>query len=152
MFRTISILIFIAFCYACSNAPKVEKSKNPIFQKAYKFRDEGQKDSAFIYYNKAKDELLQEMDSLNAAVCMINMAIIASDKSDFFGAQELSLSAASFLDDNNPDHFKYNLSNYNALGISSSSLQQYDKAVEFYNKSLEFTSDSALILTLSSTD
>jgi signal transduction histidine kinase len=42
------------------------------------------------------------------------------------------------------------LSNYNALGISSSSLQQYDKAVEFYNKSLEFTSDSALILTIKS--
>jgi tetratricopeptide (TPR) repeat protein len=150
MFRKFSILIFIAFCYACSNAPKLEKPKNPNFLKAYKFRDAGEKDSAFIYYNKAKDELLQEKDSLNAAVCMINMAIIASDKSDFFGAQELALNAASFLDDKNPDHFKYNLSNYNALGIITSSLKQYDKAVEFYNKSLEFTSDNALILDIKS--
>jgi tetratricopeptide (TPR) repeat protein len=54
------------------------------------------------------------------------------------------------LDDSNPGHFKYNLSNYNALGISSFSLKQYDKAIEFYNKSLEFTSDSALIISIRS--
>lgn len=140
MYRSLLYILFITFCYACSNPQKVEKSKNPIFLKAYKFRDSGEKDSAFIYYNKAKDELLQEKDSVNAAVCLINMAIIASDKSDFFGAQELALNAASFLDDKNPDHFNYNLSNYNTLGIISSSLKQYDKAVEFYNKSLEFPS------------
>ncbi|WP_395803468.1 ATP-binding protein [Daejeonella sp.] len=150
MRHTFSLFIIISFCFACSNPPKVEKSKNPTFLKAYKFRDAGNKDSAFIYYNKAKEELLQEKDSLNAAVCMINMAIIASDKSDYLGAQELSLSASSFLDDSNPGHFKYNLSNYNALGISSFSLKQYDKAIEFYNKSLEFTSDSALIISIRS--
>ena len=150
MHRSVLYILFISFCSACSNPPKVEKSKNPIFLKAYKFRDAGEKDSAFIYYNKAKEELLQGKDSLNAAVCMINMAIIASDKSDFFGAQELALNAASFLDDKNQDHFNYNLSNYNALGIISSSLKQYDKAVEFYTKSLEFTSDSALILSIKS--
>ena len=148
MFLRFSILIIITFCYACSKPQKVEKSKNPIFLKAYKFRDAGEKDSAFIYYNKAKEELLQEKDSVNAAVCLINMAIIASDKSDFFGAQELALNAASFLDDKNPDHFNYNLSNYNALGIVSSSLKQYDKAVEFYNKSLEFTADTTFILVI----
>jgi tetratricopeptide (TPR) repeat protein len=146
MHRSVLYILFITICYSCSNSQKVEKSQNPIFQKAYKFRDLGKKDSAFTYYNKAKDELLQERDSLNAAVCMINMAIIASDKSDFFGAQELSLSAATFLDDKNPKHYKLNLSNYNALGIVSFSLKQYDKAIEFYNKSLEFTSDSAFIL------
>lgn len=148
MYRSLLYILFITFCYACSNPQKVEKSKNPIFLKAYKFRDSGEKDSAFIYYNKAKDELLQEKDSVNAAVCLINMAIIASDKSDFFGAQELALNAASFLDDKNPDHFNYNLSNYNTLGIISSSLKQYDKAVEFYNKSLEFTADTTFILVI----
>lgn len=148
MYRSLLYILFITFCYACSKPQKVEKSKNPTFLKAYKFRDAGEKDSAFIYYNKAKEELLQEKDSVNAAVCLINMAIIASDKSDFFGAQELALNAASFLDDKNPDHFNYNLSNYNALGIVSSSLKQYDKAVEFYNKSLEFTADTTFILAI----
>lgn len=148
MHRSVLYILFIIISYSCSNPQKVEKSKNPIFLKAYKFRDAGIKDSAFIYYNKAKEELLQEKDSLNAAVCTINMAIIASDKSDFFGAQELALNAASFLDDKNPDHFNYNLSNYNALGIISASLKQNEKAIAFYNKSLEFTSDSVLTISI----
>lgn len=148
MFRIISILIFIAFCYACSNAPKLEKPKNPNFQKAYKFRDAGEKDSAYIYFNIAKDEFLQEKDSLRVAVSMLNMGIIATDQGDYFSGLELSLNAFSYFDEKNPEQDVYISSNYNNLGIASLELKQFRKAIEFYNKSLDFTTDSAIILVL----
>jgi pentatricopeptide repeat protein len=146
MFSRFSILIIIIFCYACSNPPQVEKPKNPNFEKAYQFRDEGKKDSAFIYFDRAKDDFLQERDSLRIAVSILNMGIIATDQGDYFGGQEFSLNAFSYFDEKNPDHFVYISSNYNNLGIASHELKQFRKAVEFYNKSLEFKPDSAWIL------
>jgi tetratricopeptide (TPR) repeat protein len=146
MHRSVLYILFIIFSYSCSNPPQVEKPKNPNFEKAYQFRDEGEKDSAFYYFNKAKDDFLQEKDSLRIAVSFVNMGIIATDIGDYFGGQEFSLNAFSYFDEKNPDHFVYISSNYNNLGIASHELKQFRKAVEFYNKSLEFKPDSAWIL------
>lgn len=139
-------LFFIVFCYACSNKPTPEKNNNPFYKSAYKYRDEGKTDSAFLYFNKARDLFIQETDSLKAAECIVNMAIIATDQGDLFGGQELSLNAVSYFDEKNPEQHPLILSNYNNLGIASSNLKQYSKAVEFYNKSLEFTADSSYML------
>jgi tetratricopeptide (TPR) repeat protein len=146
MLRSFIILLLIVFCYSCSNPQKVEKPKNPNFEKAYQLRDAGEKDSAFYYFNKAKDDFLQEKDSLRIAVSFVNMGIIATDIGDYFGGLELSINAFSYFDEKNPDQFVYLTSNYNNLGIASHELKQFRKAVEFYNKSLEFQRDSALIL------
>jgi hypothetical protein len=134
------------FCCACSTKPSPEKNNNPYYKSAYKFRDEGIKDSAFLYFSKARDQFILEKDSLRAAGCMVNMAIIATDQGDLFGGQELSLNAVSYFDEKNPAQHTYVLSNYNNLGIASYNLKQYSKAVEFYNKSLEFISDSSYML------
>ncbi|SDM06890.1 Histidine kinase-, DNA gyrase B-, and HSP90-like ATPase [Daejeonella rubra] len=139
-------LFFIVFCCACSNKPSPEKNNNPYYKSAYKHRDEGRKDSAFLYFSKARDQFIQEKDSLKAAGCMVNMAIIATDQGDLFGGQELSLNAVSYFDEKNPEQHPYILSNYNNLGIASSNLKQYSKAIEFYNKSLEFIADSSYML------
>jgi hypothetical protein len=146
MFLRFSILLIITFCFACSKPKKLEKPKNPNFQKAYKFRDAGEKDSAFYYFNKAKDDFLQKKDSLRIAVSFVNMGIIATDIGDYFGGLELSINAFSYFDEKNPDQFVYLTSNYNNLGIASHELKQFRKAIDFYNKSLEFERDSALII------
>jgi len=143
--RSIS-LFFIVFCYACSNKPAPDKYNNPYYKIAYKHRDEGRKDSAFLYFNKARHHFIQEADSVDAAECIVNMAIIATDQGDLFGGQELSLNAVSYFDENDPEQHPLILSNYNNLGIASSNLKQYSKAVEFYKKSLEFTADSSYML------
>src|SRR5690606_36258449 len=126
-----------------------EKINNLFYKKAYEYRDKAQKDSAFLYFNKARDQFVQDQDSLGAASCIVNMAIIATDQGDLFGGQELSLNAVSFFDEKNPEHYPYILSNYNNLGIASYNLKQYTKAIEFYNKSLEFIPDSAYALIVS---
>jgi len=142
----IIFLCLVVFCYACSTNSRHEKTNNLFYKRAYEHRDRGEKDSAFFYFNKAKDQFIQDKDSLGAATCIVNMSIIATDGGDLFGGQELSLNAVPFFDEKNPEHHPYILSNYNNLGIASYNLKQYTKAIEFYNKSLEFIPDSAYAL------
>ena len=142
----IIFLCLIVFCYGCSNNSRHENTNNLFYKRAHEHRDKGETDSAFFYFNKARDQLIQDKDSLGAASCIVNMSIIATDGGDLFGGQELSLNAVSFFDEKNPEHHPYILSNYNNLGIASYNLKQYTKAIEFYNKSLEFIPDSTYAL------
>ncbi|MES3016775.1 MAG: tetratricopeptide repeat protein [Bacteroidota bacterium] len=71
------------------------------------------------------------------------MALISTNSGDRFGGQELSLEAVSYFDESNPKHHVYLLSIYNNLGIASYSLKQYQRAIDFYTKSLQFITDSA---------
>lgn len=139
-------LFSIVFCFGCSNNSGNEKTDNLFYKRACEHRDKGETDTAFFYFNKAKDQFIQDRDSLGAASCIVNMSIIATDQGDPFGGQELSLNAIPFFDEENPEHHAYLLSNYNNLGIASYNLKQYTKAIEFYNRSLEFTRDSVYSL------
>lgn len=137
--RVIIISIFLVLlCFACSDKRAKEKTSNPFYKKAYEYRDQGKNDSAFFYFNRAKDQFIQEKDSVRAANCMVNMAIISTNVGDLFGGQELSLDAIPYFNEHDPAHHPYLLSNYNNLGITSYNLRQYTKAIEFYKKSLEF--------------
>lgn len=142
----ILFVLFSIFCVACTRYSKLEKPTNFFYKKAYEFRDQKQIDSAFLYFEKARVELLEQNDTIRAANCMVNMAIISTDVGDLFGGQELSLQAIPYFDENNPELYPYILSNYNNLGITSYNLKQYNQAVEFYNKSLMFVSDSSVSL------
>ncbi len=139
-------LIFLFLLYSsCKDKrqPNTQKPANPYYQTASDYRDKGIRDSAFLYFNKAKDVYLQKKDSVGAGVCLTNMALISTDSGDLFGGQELSLDALSYFEESNAAHHVYLLSNYNNLGIASYSLHQYPKAIEFYTKSLKFITDSA---------
>jgi tetratricopeptide (TPR) repeat protein len=138
----LGILLLAGSCTK-KKTDKKDKVLPEFYKQAYAYRDSGKKDSAFLYFSKAKDQYLEEKDSLGAGSCLVNMAIISTDLGDLFGGQELSLEAISYLDESDPAQGVYFLSNYNNLGIASYNLKQYSKAVEFYKKSLEFISDSA---------
>lgn len=120
-----------------------KKTENPFYTIAAEQLAKGQKDSAFSNFNKAKDWYHFQKDSSGAGVCIINMALISTDLGDRFGGQELSLEALKYFDENNIQHYPYLLSIYNNLGIASSSLKQYPRAIEFYTKSLQFIADSS---------
>ena len=141
------IFSLLALFSSCSDRElKTEKLDNLFYKKAFQFRNKAETDSAFIYYNKAKEQFLLNKDSIKAGDCLVNMAIISTDQGDLFGGQELSLDALSFFDEENPEHHIILLSSYNNLGIASFNLKQYAKAIEFYNKSLKFITDSAYAL------
>jgi len=98
-------------------------------------------DFAFYYYNLAKNTFLAKNDSLGVARALANMAVIQSDRGDYFGAIETSLEANKFIKEEikNDSIVKLVLaSNYNNLGISSSNLKNFDSAISYYNSALKY--------------
>ncbi|MFD2598676.1 ATP-binding protein [Sphingobacterium corticis] len=71
------------------------------------------------------------------------MAIIERDAGDYFGAQESALQAREFLNENDSSHFPYITANYNTLGATSRSLEDYDQALLFFEETVKFSLDSA---------
>lgn len=112
------------------------------------YRTKNESDSAFQYFNKAKDVYSQQNNKLGTGKCLLNMAIISTDKGDFFGAQEFSLNAISYFDKKNPLHHIYIKSIFNNLGIVSYALKNYDQAINFYQQTLEYNLNSDGILTV----
>ncbi|RQO39583.1 ATP-binding protein [Chryseobacterium sp. KBW03] len=109
------------------------------YDKAYSFLKTSQKDSAFKYFNKAKDEFITQEKFSFAGSCLVNMAIIQNDYGDYYGSQETGLSAIKYL---NEKEDSYELSsNYNSLGIAFQNLKEYKKASQFYSLAAKFSQD-----------
>lgn len=125
---------------------KAKKAENVFYDQAFLFRDKGMADSAFYYFNKAKDLFLEQNDSLGAGKCLVNMGFIAGDKGDYFGSQEMSLSAIRYFDQKNENQFIYISSNYNNLGRATQNLFEFRKALNFYDLSIKFSKDSSASL------
>lgn len=138
------LLSFILFLCSClSDKLKKEKLENNVFyDKAFEYREKEKLDSAFLYFNKAKDFFLLQNDSLGTAKCLVNMAIISTDKGDYFGGQEIALNALSYFNRKKEDQYPYIHSNFNNLGIASYKLKDYANALRFYDSAIEFASDS----------
>lgn len=134
----------IILCGCLKEHPKkdVKRQKNLNQDKAYQFSISGKADSAFKYYNLAKDEFLIQKDSIGIIYCMLSMAIISTDQGDYFGGQEISLAGLSYLNEKNKDHLWFMHSNYNNLGLANYRLKNYSEAIRFYNEALKFATES----------
>lgn len=116
---------------------------NPLLDKAYSYLDRKKFDTAFVYFNKAKNIYVNQQDSVGIGTCLINMGIISTDNGDHFGAQEILLEALGYFSVNDTTHINYIKSIYNTLGMASSNLKNYSKAIDFYNQSLKYDLDSS---------
>ncbi len=85
---------------------------------------------------------MQQKDSLGAGKCLVNMGIISTQMGDYFGGQEISLSAIPYFHETDTNHLYYIKSNLNNLGISFYNLKEYDLAIKFYRQSLTYAADS----------
>jgi tetratricopeptide (TPR) repeat protein len=112
-------------------------SNNQYYDKAWYFSDHNIPDSSFIYFNKAKEDYLNHNDSVGVAKSLINMAIISGDQNDYFGSQEISLSAIKYLNINYENQREILSSNYNNLGKVAHHLKRYDDADQFYIQSIK---------------
>lgn len=140
----LSLLIIFLSCR--DQDRKRQKENNVFYDQAFVYRERGMADSAFYFFNRAKNLFLTQKDSLGAAKCLVNMGIIAVDKGDNFGALEMSLNANRYFDSNNESQFVYLSSNYNTLGMASQNLQDYKRAIDFYDQAIAFSRDSSYIL------
>ena len=136
-------IISILLLFSCSEkSPKVKvetKENNPIYDKAFQYAEEQKTDSAFFYFDKAKDLFLQQKDSLGVAKCLLNMAMISTNNGDYFGGQELSVNASPYFDKRIPKQHIFIKANLNNLGLASENLKDYNQAIVFYTEALNYT-------------
>lgn len=93
-------------------------------------------DSAFYYFNRAAGS---SRDSLQVARAYNQMAAIQSDAGDDFGSQESLSLSLKFLNDDDEKDRKCLASDYNELGVTSFNLKNYDGAIGFYDRALQFS-------------
>ncbi|KFC38774.1 tetratricopeptide repeat protein [Elizabethkingia anophelis] len=143
------ILYFLLFVLIVSctktkenNVNQPEKTTdNPYYEKAWSYLDQKEPVNAFQNFNKAKEIYLKRNDSLGVGKCLMNMGIILTGQGDYFGAQETSLEASTYLKENNRENNSYISANYNNLGIINRNLKNYNKSIEFYNLAMKFSMD-----------
>jgi len=126
--------------FSCSR-PSFKKKlikENILYDKAFESREQGRIDSAFSYFNQAKDLFLIQNDSLGAGKCLVNMGIISTDRGDYFGGQEISLNAIKYFDHTEKKQHPYIHSNYNNVGIACAKLADYPNALKFYNLAISY--------------
>lgn len=140
----ISICVFILLVSCESRDPyRFQEVEDSFYDMAFEYRERSQVDSAFKYFSKAKNAFIHQNDSFGAGKCLVNMAIILTDESDYFGGQEMSLEALDYFDPRNLNHSHYLGSNYNNLGIATFKLNDHDNALKFYDKAILFSDDSS---------
>jgi len=133
--------LFINSCKKENNIQKINNSgltTNPFLEKAKLFQSKKFSDSAFIYFNLAKNSFLENNDSLGAGRALVNMAIIQTENNDFLGGIETSLEAQKYIKQKKDSNVLKTLAaNYNNLGISSNYLKNYDQSVKYYNEAIK---------------
>jgi len=132
-------LLLLIFLYSCSDKNSHSQDQtNTFYDKAFEYRDQNKIDSAFLNFYKAKDVFLQQRDTLGAAKCFVNMAIIQEKQGDNFGSQESGISAIRLLNKKSDKDRIFLAINYNTLGIVSGKQKNYNQATEFYKQALLF--------------
>lgn len=114
---------------------------NSFYDKAFEYLDKGKADSAFFFFNAAKQIYLEQGDSVQVAKCLINMAITQQEQGDYYGAQETALQAIPFLDEKNSEHQTILGMNFNALGMATVELNDYPRAIFFYEQAIKYSDD-----------
>lgn len=134
-------LLSLLYCSEKNNKISNSPTNNINYTKAGNFRDSGNQDSAFYYYNLAKNDFSTINDTLGIAKSLINMAIIQTNNGDFFGGTETSLEADKILVKNDSLTNQLKSSNYNNLALASTELEDYENAKKYYISALNTTSD-----------
>jgi len=98
-----------------------------------------QLDSAYTYYYKA-DKIYDFLNNQkNSGIASLTMAIIQKEHRDYIGAEANSIKAIrKFLSINTVDSWGYLGYSYNNLGTISRGLENYTKAIEYFEITFEF--------------
>ncbi len=106
------------------------------------FFKQNETDSAFYYFNKSKEIFINLNDSIAIFNGLLNMAIIQSNNSDYYGAEKTGIKALKYLNSTNK---KQLLSIYNSLSITTNALKNYDEALFWTQKTEQLQTDKYLI-------
>ncbi|WP_287442403.1 hypothetical protein [Algoriella sp.] len=140
------ILSCLFLIFSCQSSDKNNFSpqlttENKPYDIAWEFYEKSQNDSAYVYFNQAKDLYLLQKNKIQAAKCLVNMGYISNDKGDWFGSQELTIFAIKLLNPKIKEEKEVLSSAYNSLGQSIHELGNYKEAINYYQKSTDLNQD-----------
>ncbi|UNY98343.1 tetratricopeptide repeat protein [Zhouia spongiae] len=92
-------------------------------------------DSAYYHYRRAKKHFIAMDHAYFTAKMRYNMALIQSRLNDYTGAEVLLFKAIYTY--KNQKKYKQLFYSYNLLGVIYEELEEYDKAIGYYQKALE---------------
>jgi tetratricopeptide (TPR) repeat protein len=132
------LLIFLILFSSCKKTNTLDQNDS-IADTYYKKAKKAGQDSAFYYFNLAKNSYLEKPDSVGVGRSLVNMAIIQYNNGDYYGSIETSLEANKFLKNPQDSIAKLTLAaSYNNMGICSSYLYDFDNSVKFYKEALKY--------------
>ncbi|ETZ20928.1 ATP-binding protein [Pedobacter sp. V48] len=136
------ISIIALFCLFGCQKPDIPAplSESTDFKKAEAFLHQHKIDSAFSYFDRVATG---SKDSLEAAMAYNYMASIQSDAGDYYGAQESLTTSLTYLDEQKKEHRYCLASDYNELGMTSSKLENFDSAVDYFDLAIKFSDEEA---------
>jgi signal transduction histidine kinase len=131
-------ILISCFCYCKNKQEQLTDLRFPGFKKAESFFNVNN-DSAFYYFNLIATN---STDSLQTATALTYMGIIQTYQGDYFGGQESYLRSLTYLNERKETHRYCLQSNYHELGNNNLSLKNYDAAIGYFDKTLQFTTSN----------
>ncbi|OWK74744.1 hypothetical protein CBW16_04935 [Flavobacteriaceae bacterium JJC] len=134
-----NLLILLILILSCSeNKTSLPPAKtNAYYEKAWVYLDHQNKDSAFVFLNKAKTEFAKAKDSLGIAKCLMNMATIQTDYGDYLGSQENTVQAVKIFE--KIKDTTYLSSNYNLMGTNELNLKNFRESIFYLKQAVKST-------------
>jgi signal transduction histidine kinase len=99
------------------------------------------KDSSYFYYYNARKIFSDLKDKKNEGSVLLNMAYIQKDEKDYIGAEENAIQAIKLLESlpKNQEILDNLWSLNNLVGLISERLENREKAIEYFNKTIEIS-------------
>ncbi|PJJ08103.1 signal transduction histidine kinase [Flavobacterium sp. 1] len=114
-----------------------EGIQNASYSIAIVYNKETKYDSAYYYFTKSEKVLLKEKNENLLGNVKIWKAEILSFKNDYVGAEKLAIEALKYGIEKKNNLLIYNC--YLTLGSTLVGLDNYEKAVDYYNKAIEIS-------------
>ena len=119
----------------------IEKKDTLHIAKAYNiFGNEyinlDQNDSAYYYLLKSEKLFTKLKDSLSLGKNYIDKAFVQLYESDYTGSELSAIQSLSYYKNFNEKQSEYNA--FNLIGICSNELKNYDNAIEYHKKALDY--------------
>ncbi|WP_395045534.1 sensor histidine kinase [Flavobacterium sp.] len=106
---------------------------------ANKYIDVGRNDSAFIFLIKSEKIFKTLNDSISFGKNYLEKAYVQFNESDYFGCEQSSSFALSYI--KNTDDYKNIYNAYTYIGISSNELKNYNNALTYHFKALDIATE-----------
>ena len=91
-------LLVLISCFKNDDEVSNPSPSNIYYDNAFELYKNNNKDSAFLYFTKAKTQYTKTKDSLGIAKCLMNMGCIQSDFGDYFGSLENAIAAQKIFE------------------------------------------------------